>query len=93
MPNTFELLTIAAYAVTLVTMLLCCALPLFGILQQEGYESRTFLKWYAKKRNMLRTRYWLLALCLVLVTALLGLCFCFLGEFAALIEAVGYVGS
>lgn len=92
MPNTTELLIIAAYSVAFTTILMCCALPLFGILQQEGYAGGAFVRWYAKKRNMLRTRYWLLALCLVLATALLGLCFCFLGAYAELIEAVGYIG-
>ncbi len=92
MPNTIELLTLAAYAVAFTTMLSCCALPLFGILQQEGYHSGDAVKWYARKKNMLRRRYQLLALCLVLITALLGLCFCFLGGYAELIEAAGYVG-
>lgn len=92
MPNTIEFLIMAAYAVAFTTILTYCALPLFGILQQEGYRSGDALKWYVKKKNMLRRRYQLLALCVVLVTALLGLCFSFLGPFADVIGAAGYVG-
>ncbi len=90
--NTTELWIVAAYAVAFTTGLLPCAMPLFGILQQEGYAGSAFVRWYFRKKNMLRRRYRLLALCLFLVTALLGLCFSFLGAYAEIIEAAGFVG-
>lgn len=84
---------IAVYALLFAVALSFCALPLFGILQQENYESGASIRWYCKKGNMLRRRYQLLALCLVLVTALLGLCFSFLDElYADIVEAAGYLG-
>ena len=86
------LLIFAAYSVAFTTILMCCALPLFGILQQENYASGDALKWYVKKKNMLRRRYQLLALCLVLAVAVLGLCFAFLGDYVELIEAAAYIG-
>ncbi len=92
MPNTIELLIVAAQAVAFAAMLTGCSLPLFGILQQENYGSGASLGWYMKKKNMLRRRYRLLALCLVLAAALLGLCFAFLGAYAQLFGAVAYVG-
>ncbi len=92
MPNTMQLLTIAAFSVAFTTVLISCAMPLFGILQQEGYACGGTLRWYLKKRCMLRRRYHLLALCLVLIVGLLGLSFSFLGPFAQIIEAVGYLG-
>ncbi len=92
MPDTIELLTIAAFAVAFTAMLTYCALPLFGILQQENYACGDAVKWYMKRKNMLRRRYRLLALCLVLVSALLGVCFSFLGVYAQIVGAVGYIG-
>ncbi len=92
MPNTTEFLIIATYSAAFSAILSYCALPLFGILQQENYASGDAVKWYVKKKNMLRRRYQLLALCVVLITALLGLCFSFLGAFAEIIEAAGYIG-
>ncbi len=85
-------LAIAGYAALFAAMLVNCALPLFGILQQENYAGGDAVGWYVKKGNMLRCRYWLLALCLVLVTAFLGLSFSFLGIYAEIIEAAGYAG-
>ncbi len=90
--TTTRLLIFAALSVAFTTILICCALPLFGILQQENYGSGDAVKWYCKKRNMLRRRYQLLALCLVLVTAILGLCFAFLGAYAEIVGAVAYIG-
>ncbi len=59
---------------------LCCLLlpRLAGILQQSGYDGKRFLQWYFRKGNIQRKRISLLALSLVLLTALFNLCFCFL---------------
>lgn len=92
MPNEMFLI-IAAYAVALSGLLFFTAQPLLGILQQEGYEGGATVKWFFRRGNVLRRRYSLLALCLVLVTALLSLCFSFAGaEIAHLVAAVGYLG-
>lgn len=90
--NTTELMIFAAFSVAFTTILTYCALPLFGILQQENYGSGDAVKWYCKKRNMLRRRYQLLALCLVLITAILGLSFAFLGAYAEIVGAAAYIG-
>lgn len=59
---------------------LCCLLSprLAGLMQQSGYRGRRFLQWYFRKGNIQRKRISLLALSLVLLTALFDLCFCFL---------------
>lgn len=85
-------LIIAACAVLLSAALTPCAFPILGILQQEGYACGALLKWYFKRGNMLLRRYSLLSLCLVLVCALLMLCFSFLGEYAHFIAGLGFLG-
>ncbi len=93
MPDSEFFLIIAAYSVALGALLFFTAQPLFGILQQEGYSSRSLFKWFFKRGNILRKRYSILVLCLILVTALLALCFSFAGtEIALLCAALGYAG-
>ncbi len=91
---TYEIyLIIAAYAVAYSCLLLPTALPLLGILQQEGYSGRSTLRWFYKKGNVLRRRYSLLTIALMLITALLSLCFSFAGtEISILVSAAGFAG-
>ena len=93
MPTYETYLIVAAHAISFACMLLLTALPLLGILQQEGYSGRSTMRWFYKRGNILRRRYSLLTLALILVTALLPLCFSFAGvELSLLVATVGYAG-
>lgn len=86
-------LSMAAGALVCALLLSMCSSSMFGILQQGGYSGRALVKWYFKKGNMLRRRYALFALFLALLTALLSLCFSFLGlKYANMISAVAFIG-
>lgn len=75
---TFELYCyLAVGAICAASWFCVCSIPLFGILQQSGYFGKPFFKWYCRKGNMLPRRYALLALTLVLLTAIFDLCFSF----------------
>ncbi len=91
---TYEIyLIVAAHAIAIACLLLPTALPLLGILQQEGYSGRSAMRWFYKKGNILRRRYSLLTLALILVTGILSLCFSFAGiELSLLVATVGYAG-
>lgn len=91
---TYEIyLIVAAHAIVLACFLLPTALPLLGILQQEGYSGRSTVRWFYKKGNILKRRYSLFAIALILITALLSLCFSFAGvELSLLVATVGYAG-
>lgn len=65
-----------------------CSRRLLGILQQENYGGKSFLKWYLRKGNIQRRRLSLLTLTLILLTALFQLCFSFLPYRAANLIAV-----
>ncbi len=72
-------------------LLSAASLPLLGVLQQEGYGGRAFLRWYYRRGNLLCKRYTLLALSLVSLGALFALCFSFAGaEIAVLLGAFAY---
>ena len=64
-----------------------------GAMQQSGYKNATFLRWLKRKDNMFYNRLSVLALCLVLSSAITALCFSFLGEKLALtLSAVIFAG-
>lgn len=68
------------------TCLFCClSVKLLGAMQQSGYKNGVFLRWFRKKENMFFNRLAVLALCLALSTAIVSLCFSFLGTKAALL--------
>lgn len=91
---TDELLIFGAYAVVFALILFPVAYPLLGILQQEGYATRALVRWYFRRGNGLRKRYFVLTTVLVLATALLALVFSFAGErLARLVSAAGYLGA
>ena len=87
-------LTSAAYAIVLALLLVGVALPLCGILQQEGYSGRALLRWHYRKGNELKKRIYLLTLVSALLTALLALSFSFAGSSASrLVAFLGYAGA
>ncbi len=91
--NAILILSILAGSALVAAAFLLCALPMLGILQQEQYSGRRFLRWLFRKNNMLLRRLGLLALCQALLIALFNFCFSFLGAtFANLISALPFVG-
>ena len=74
-------------------MLSLVCIRMLGILQQEGYASKPFLKWCFKKGNLEERRLVLLAISLALLVALFNLCFCFWDyKIANLISVVPFAG-
>jgi UDP-N-acetylmuramoyl-tripeptide--D-alanyl-D-alanine ligase len=68
-------------------------LRMLGILQQQGYRGKAFLKFCFKKGNLEERRLVLLAISLGLLLALVNLCFCFLGHKGAnLVSALPFAG-
>lgn len=86
-------LGIALGAAAVALLFSLCSVQATGILQQEGYSGRAFCKWYLRKGNMLRKRYSLLCLSLVLLTLLFNLCFSFLSaRWANLVSFAPFLG-
>ncbi len=81
-------------AALLISVLLCAATAKsLGILQQGGYQNGSFWRWLKRKDNLFFNRLSVLALCLALSTAIVSLCFSFLGaKWAVLLSAVPYLG-
>lgn len=87
------ILSIAGGAIVAAALLFFCCLPMLGIIQQENYAGKLFVKWYCKKNNMLPRRIELLTLSLVLLITLFNLCFSFAGGvYANLISALPFAG-
>ncbi len=64
---------------------------LLGAIQQSGYKNKIFWRWLKRKDNLQFNRLSVLALCLALSTAVVSLCFSFLGSgWANLISAVPF---
>lgn len=87
----FTLTAIAEYVIVAVATALLFALCTFtplGALQQAGYDNRRFFAWLRRKGNMLRSRYNLLALLILLSSLVLGICFSFTGKWAAYLSLV-----
>ena len=61
------------------------SVKLLGVMQQCGYQTKSFLRWLKRKNNMSFNRFSVLALCLALSTAVTALCFSFLDTFYALL--------
>ncbi len=82
-------------AAALLTSLFACiaTAKTVGIMQQTGYQNAAFWRWLKRKDNLFFNRLSVLALCLALSTAILSLCFSFLGtEWALLLSALPYFG-
>lgn len=70
-----------------------CSVSMTGILQQSGYSGKGFLRWYCRYGNMMPGRNALLSLTLLLLVALVNLCFSFLGyAWANLISVLPFLG-
>ncbi len=83
----------ALYALVLGALFVPASQPLLGVLQQEGYSGCALIRWFYRWKNEVLRRYWLLALCAVLITALFALCFSFGGvEIAVIVAMIGYEG-
>ena len=81
---------------SVVTACLLCAstTKLLGGLQQSGYAGKNFLRWLRRKDNLYFNRLAVLSLCLAVQTAVVSLCFSFLGVKTALIlSAVPFWGG
>lgn len=87
-PKTIECVLTAV----LLAFLLCFAAykPL-GVLQSSGYSGKKFCKWLRKKGNMAFERFVLLALMCLLSSAVVGLCFSFTDEWAAVISLAPFI--
>lgn len=59
-----------------------------GVLQSCGYSGKKYVKWLCKKGNMANTRYLLLSMLCLFASAVISLCFSFLGEYAAVVGLV-----
>lgn len=79
MPTPEDYLILAAYAIGFAFALVFCALPLLGILQQQGYSNRTYLRWFYRNRNAHLWRYAIFACSLLLLVTLTSLAFSFAG--------------
>lgn len=82
----FELSTIlflCGFSAGFSLLLWAVSLRLTALMQQSGYESRRFFKWYFSKGNIQRKRLSLLCLSLVLLTTLFDVCFSFAGAVLA----------
>ncbi len=78
-----SILLICGGGAVFAVLLFLVSARLAALMQQCGYEGRRFLKWYFSKDNIQRKRLSLLTLSLVLLTALLNVCFSFAGVWAA----------
>ena len=77
-----------------VTACLFCASTqkMVGAMQQGGYKNGSFLRWLGKKGNLYFNRLSVVALCLALSSAIVSLCFSFLGvKYALTISAVPFL--
>lgn len=74
---------------SVLTALLLCAstVKMMGALQQSGYKCGGFWRWLKRKDNLYFNRLAVLSLCLALTSALISLCFSFLGTRYALLSA------
>ncbi len=80
---------IRVIAALAVAALLCLSTyKMIGVTQQGGYRNRVFWRWLKRKDNLQYNRLSVLALCLALSTAVVSLCFSFLGvRWATLVSA------
>ena len=86
-PKTIECVAISlAFAV----MLTVSVYKQAGVLQSSGYSDKKYFDWLKKKGNLAFERFALLALMCLFTSAVLGLCFSFAGEWAAVISLAAY---
>lgn len=87
-PKTAEcILTAVFFAV----LLCAAAYKQAGVLQSSGYDNGKYFKWVGKKGNLAFERFALLAMMCALGSAVLSLCFSFLGEWSAVVSLSIYL--
>lgn len=85
-------LVLKVVASVVATCLFCtCTFKMVGAMQQAGYKNGVFWRWLKRKDNLEYNRLAVMALCLGLSTAIVSLCFSFLGTaWALVISAVPF---
>lgn len=86
--KTIECVVIALFFAAAAT---ACSTKILGALQSLGYSGKKLLRWCGKDGNMIWQRLILLATCCVLLCAVFGLCFSFVGTYAAVISLAAYL--
>lgn len=86
--------TIGGIIASAVSSCLFCAgtVKMLGAMQQSGYKNKNFTRWIDKKENWCFNRLLILSICITLTTAVVALCFSFLGaKWASLISAIPFL--
>lgn len=78
-------------ALAFAAFLTAISLKPVGMLQACGYKGGKLFGWLKKKNNLAQTRLNLLAFASILACAVIGLCFSFLGSWAAVISLAAYL--
>ena len=87
-----ELVLKVVSSVVLACLFCVCTLKMTGAMQQAGYKNGVFWRWLKRKDNLYYNRLAVFALCLALSTAIVSLCFSFLGvAWALAISAVPFI--
>ena len=87
-PKTIEC---AVTALAFAAMLAVSLYKQAGVLQSSGYSDKKYFDWLKKKGNLAFVRFALLAgMCLV-ISAVIGLCFSFIGGWAAVVSLTAYL--
>lgn len=87
-----ELLLKVVASVVAACLFCVCTLKMLGAMQQAGYKNGVFWRWLKRKDNLQYNRLAVFALCLALSTAIVSLCFSFLGvAWALAVSAVPFV--
>ncbi len=81
-------------AALILSLLAClCTVKTVGIMQQAGYKNAAFWRWVKRKDNLFFNRISVLSLCLALSSAIVSLCFSFLGvTWALALSGVPFLG-
>lgn len=75
------------------TLFCVSTVKMLGAMQQSGYKGSRFIKWLFSKDNLLFDRLWVFTVALGMTTALMALCFSFLGmPWASLVSGVHFLG-
>lgn len=87
-----EVLEKAVAALSVTGLMTLSTFKMLGAMQQSGYKNGVFLRWLKRGNNLYFNRLSVLALCLALSTAIVSLCFSFLGrEWALVCSAVPFL--
>ncbi len=85
---------LAVGAILAATLFCLTAATMPAVMQQGNYSSRSFLRWYYRRKGYMPGRHALLSLCAFLLCVLFNLCFSFFGyEIANLISLIPFAGA